>query len=91
MPPEGDGLTSEEIATVKAWIDAGAVWSEGEAERAAAIDKRKQHWSVQPVVDKTVLAKALETQPEHLSIDAFITAKLNEQSLAMSPKRIGGL
>ncbi len=86
MPPEGDGLTSEEIATVKAWIDAGAVWSEGEAERAAAIDKRKQHWSVQPVVDKTVLAKALETQPEHLSIDAFITAKLNEQSLAMSPE-----
>ncbi len=32
MPPEGDGLTTEQIALVKAWIDAGAVWPEGDAD-----------------------------------------------------------
>ncbi|MEN9732821.1 MAG: hypothetical protein RLZ45_816 [Verrucomicrobiota bacterium] len=29
MPPEGDGLTAEQIAVLKAWIDAGAAWPEG--------------------------------------------------------------
>ncbi len=86
MPPKGDGLTSEQIALVKAWIDAGAVWPEDEADRAAANDKRKQHWSVQPIANRTVLAAALGTKPEHLSIDAFITAKLNEHGLVRSPE-----
>ncbi len=57
---------------------------------AAANDKRKQHWSVQPVADKPVLAAALGIKPEHLSIDAFITAKLNEQGSSCHRKRIGG-
>ncbi len=86
MPPKGDGLTSEQIALVKSWIDAGAVWPEDEADRAAANDKRKQHWSVQPIANRTVLAAALGTKPEHLSIDAFITAKLNEHGLVRSPE-----
>jgi hypothetical protein len=29
MPPEGDGLTAEQITVLKAWIDAGAAWPEG--------------------------------------------------------------
>lgn len=29
MPPEGDGLTADQIAVLKAWIDAGAAWPDG--------------------------------------------------------------
>ncbi len=60
MPPEGEGLTSEQIALVKAWIDAVPFGPESDVDKAAANDKRKQHWSVQPVADKTVLAAVLE-------------------------------
>jgi mono/diheme cytochrome c family protein len=49
MPPTGEPLTTAEIAAVKAWIDSGAGWPENDADRAAAADKRAQHWSVQPL------------------------------------------
>lgn len=29
MPPEGERLSAEQVATLKAWIDQGAVWPEG--------------------------------------------------------------
>ncbi len=84
MPPKGDPLSTAQIALVKAWIDAGAVWPENDADRAAAVDKRLQHWSVQPVKAASTLAKSLSLKPEQLSIDAFITAKLREKQLAMA-------
>jgi mono/diheme cytochrome c family protein len=77
MPPKGDPLTAEQIAAVKSWIEGGAVWPENDADRAAAVDKRLQHWSVQPV--RTDF-------PKDASIDGFIRAKLVETGLAMSPE-----
>jgi cytochrome c553 len=47
MPPAGDPLTAAQIAMLKAWIDAGAVWPESDADRASAHDKRLDHWAWQ--------------------------------------------
>jgi len=77
MPPKGERLSAEQVAAVKAWIESGAVWPENDADRAAAVDKRLQHWSVQPV--KTGFDKAA-------SIDGFIKAALTEKGLSMSPE-----
>jgi len=86
MPPKGDPLPSAQVALVKAWIDAGAVWPENEADKAAGVDKRGQHWSVQPVKAATALAVSSSLKPGQLSIDAFVAAKLGEKRLAMSPE-----
>ena len=77
MPPKGDALTAVQIAAVKSWIEAGAAWPENDADRAAAVDKRLQHWAVQPVRTEF---------PTDASIDGFIRAKLVEKGLAMSPE-----
>lgn len=74
MPPKGEPLSPAQIALVQAWIQAGAVWPESAADKAAAVDKRLQHWSVQPV-------RAVKGA----SIDSLINAKLSEKNLAMSP------
>jgi len=86
MPPKGKPLSAAQIAAVKAWIDAGAVWPENDADRAAAVDKRLQHWSVQPVKIASALAESLGLKPEQLSIDAFINASLTVKGLSMSPE-----
>ena len=77
MPPKGDPLSAAQIAAVKLWIEAGAAWPENDADRAAAVDKRLQHWSVQPV---------RADFPKDASIDGFIRAKLAEKGLARSPE-----
>ena len=77
MPPKGERLSGVQIAAVKAWIESGAVWLENDADRAAAVDKRLQHWSVQPV--KADFEKTT-------SIDGFIKAALSAKGLSMSPE-----
>ena len=86
MPPKGEALSPEEIAAVKAWIESGAVWPENLADRAAAVDKRLQHWSVQPVKMASALAETLGLKTELLSIDSFIKASLSVKGLVMSPE-----
>ncbi len=76
MPPKGERLSAEQVAAVKAWIESGAVWPENDADRAATVDKRLQHWSVQPV--KAKFGKTA-------SIDGFIKASLSAKGLSMSP------
>src|SRR2546422_6097838 len=56
MPLGKDPLKPEQIATIKAWIDQGAEWPEGEGEKEKGGDKEKddsaivRHWAyVKPV------------------------------------------
>ena len=49
MPPKGEALSPAQIAAVKAWIDAGAVWPETAEDRALSADKRLDHWAWKPV------------------------------------------
>jgi hypothetical protein len=86
MPPEGDRLHPNEIAAVKAWIDSGAVWPENDADIAAVSDRRLQHWSVQPVKSVSALADSLGQTRERISIDTFISARLAEHRLDMTPQ-----
>ncbi len=52
MPPVGERLSAAQIALIKAWIEAGAVWSEGETANGGRGDgenERLQHWAWQPI------------------------------------------
>ena len=74
MPSKGDPLSAEQIGLLRAWIDQGAAWPDD-----GANDPRKTHWAFQPV-------KRPAVSETGNPIDAFITAKLAENGLAMSPE-----
>ncbi len=73
MPPKGEGLSATEVATLTRWINEGAVWPDGVD--VARVKDQRDHWSFKP----------LKLAPGSHSIDEFITAKLKENGLAMSP------
>ncbi|MBX7208602.1 MAG: DUF1553 domain-containing protein [Verrucomicrobiaceae bacterium] len=75
MPPKGEPLTAAQVKLVKEWIDAGAIWPESDADKAAVVDKRLQHWAYLPI----------KRPANGNSIDDFITAKLSENKLSLSP------
>ena len=71
MPPKGDPLTPEQIATLKAWIDQGA--------------KYEDHWAFiapKPAVPPDVKNAGWVRNP----IDRFVLAKLEREELAPSPE-----
>ncbi len=76
MPPKGKPLTPEEIGLVRAWIDAGAVWPD-----SASVKVRDplDWWSL-----KVPVKPPVPSGPAN-PIDAFLTAKLAEKKLALSP------
>ena len=74
MPSKGAPLTPEQIAVLKAWIDAGAVWPE-----------EKKHWAFnKPVRPKLPVVK--DKKWLRNEIDAFILARLEQEKLAPSPE-----
>ena len=73
MPPKGERLTAEQIATLRAWIDAGAKMP-GADEAAASLKLKTDHWSFQPV-----------KRPAGAGIDEFVLAKLRDKNLSLSP------
>jgi len=75
MPPDDEPLSPGQIAAIKEWIDAGAVWPENEVDTAAATDARLQHWAFQPLVH----VSPTET------IDSLIEKRLTEKKLTFSP------
>ena len=76
MPPKDEPLTAEQIGKLRQWIAEGAAWPEREHAPVAA-----KHWAFEPVTRPPVPASD-QANP----IDAFITAKLAEQGLRMSPE-----
>jgi len=86
MPPEGDRLTPEQIATLRAWIDRGANWPEDAAETA---EEARVHWSFAPVRRPAVPTLPGSGAPASWvgsPIDAFIAARLAETGLSLSPE-----
>ena len=81
MPPKkGDAkrLTAAQVGIVRRWIDDGAVWPDSAS--AKLVDKR-EWWSLKPI------GKSGKLKTENGNgIDAFISAKLTEKGLAMSPE-----
>lgn len=79
MPPKGRGLTAAEVKVLSIWVKQGAVWPDG-VDTAKLID-RSDHWSFKPL--QTFPASAYENPSR--TVDRFITEKLTEHTLKMSP------
>ena len=75
MPPEGNPLSSADVATIKAWIDAGAEWPDS---ASAVVANPLDWWSLKPIA--SVTPPRLDANP----IDAFVQAKLANYQLAPS-------
>jgi mono/diheme cytochrome c family protein len=77
MPPKGPRLTPEEVASLRRWIAAGAVWPE---------INPLSHWSFQPPQRPTPPQVANGSTPIHNDIDRFILDRLSREGLSMRPE-----
>ena len=87
MPPLGERLNAAQIALVKAWIEAGAMWPDTASEpRSDAAIGPSTHWAWQslrrPKVPLIQNPKSKIQNP----IDAFIRARLATAHLNLSPE-----
>ncbi len=80
MPPEGKPLTPDQIALLKAWIDAGARFPAGEVVPSTPVE----HWSFQPVLRPAVPAVKNASWSRN-PIDAFVLAKLEARGWSPAP------
>ena len=88
MPPNGDKLKDEHIATLEKWIKMGApdprvAPPESKGKLTGMDDAARAHWAYQPVKSPAipdVKDKAWATSP----VDAFILAKLETQTMKPS-------
>jgi hypothetical protein len=71
MPNRGEPLNAAEVAKIKAWIEAGAIWPEGA--------KAAPHWAY--VLPRKAHLPFANLHP----IDAFVRAKLKAEELEPSP------
>ncbi|WP_395740497.1 PSD1 and planctomycete cytochrome C domain-containing protein [Prosthecobacter sp.] len=75
MPRKGDPLSTDEIARLKEWINAGAVWPDS---ASANIEKKTDHWAF-----KSPVRPPVPTTAKH-PIDAFIRERLAKDGLQPS-------
>lgn len=85
MPPEGEPLTSQQVALVRDWIDQGAVWPDELAGRLVEEAVTTSHWSFQPIARPELPPSDEPFVRDGHAIDAFVFAKLTEQGLTPSP------
>jgi hypothetical protein len=78
MPSRGEPLSKAQVAVIKAWIDAGAVWPDDV--------KAPKHWAyvapARPAPPEVQSSKSKVQSP----IDAFILARLQQEGLQPSPE-----
>jgi len=79
MPQKGAALSAEEVGLLRAWIDQGANWPQDGKASAT-------HWSLKPVVRPAVPQNAKSRKDRTNPVDAFVTAKLTEKKLTLSPE-----
>ncbi|MEY4673654.1 MAG: hypothetical protein RL148_1438 [Planctomycetota bacterium] len=75
MPPKGDRLSADEVARIRAWIDAGAPWPE---EANARVADARDWWSLKPIQRPSVEPGGANP------IDAFVRERLAKHGLAMA-------
>jgi len=88
MPPDGGRLSAAEVASIRAWIDAGGLWPETDADRLAREterDPRLDHWAWQPVVRPSVPPPRADW-PARNEIDRFLQTTLADQGLEPAPQ-----
>lgn len=80
MPPPSSALpalSADEVATLRAWIDAGPSWPD---EFAGRVEPDSVHWSLRHLVRPNMPEKSANP------IDAFVRSKLTASGLAPSPE-----
>ncbi len=87
MPPKDSGkprLTSEELNTIKSWLDQGAVWPD---EFSGRKRQPSLHWSLRPLVMPSLpigTDSAIDSAIDN-AIDVFVLEKLADKKLVPSP------
>ena len=76
MPPKGDRLSADDIAALKEWIDAGAVWPAWDP---------STHWAFRTLTRPQPPATS-DPKWVRNEVDAFILAKLREHGLKPTPE-----
>jgi len=77
MPPVGAPLTSAQIATLRAWIDAGA--------KIPASASHAKHWSFQPI-SRPPVPDVSDRAWLRNAVDNFILARLQAEHIRPSPE-----
>ncbi len=85
MPPAGEPLGPDEIGLLRAWIDQGARWPDGQgaagAEEAAAAVR--SHWAFQPV-ERPEPPNVSDSAWPRNEIDRFVLARLEGEQVEPS-------
>ncbi len=84
MPPEGPPLSAEDVATLRRWIDEGAMWPD---EVAGKVVDKQDWWAWRPLSRPAMPHPAPLTPAPRLAnaIDNFVVAKLHSASLRQAP------
>ncbi|MBC8352983.1 MAG: PSD1 domain-containing protein [Planctomycetes bacterium] len=79
MPPEGEPLSSDEIARIEAWVAGGAKVPQEEMR----LDVESDHWAFQKPTRHTLPNTKHSTSAQN-AIDHFVRARLDSDSIAPS-------
>ena len=96
MPPEGPRLTTEQVASLRTWIDQGAAWpddgseavsDDGSGGEHAAKPDGRDHWAFQPrgKPEPSKVASAALRERVQNPIDRFVFAKLEGRGWKPNP------
>jgi mono/diheme cytochrome c family protein len=85
MPPDGERLSPEQVAVLRAWIDAGAEWPDDLAGDSAAEAANPARWAFQPFV-RPELPTVNDAAWPRGPIDRFVLARLEQAGLTPSPE-----
>ena len=81
MPPKGEPLSSNQVALLRQWIDAGAIWSEESSHSRSA----GSHWAFQRS-ERRAVPTAKNSRWAANPIDAFVLSKLESRNISPSPE-----
>ena len=82
MPPKGERLSANEVAALRAWIDAGAPWPD---QLATFNQQPSTHWSFQPI-RRPEIPFVKNASWVRNPIDAFVLARLQREKIKPSPE-----
>jgi hypothetical protein len=82
MPPSGQRLSTEQIALIRAWLDAGMPWADAAPDSAAP---SQAHWSFRPVA-RPAVPSVRNSKWIRNPIDAFVLARLEREGLTPAPE-----
>lgn len=85
MPQKGERLTTNQINLLKAWIDAGAQWPDGELGTQNSELGTNQHWAFKPP-QRPAIPKVRNSAWVRNPIDAFIALEHEGHGLIPAPE-----